>query len=286
MMSLQSFEVIWEVTVKQPHTIVAARKAGFWKDRLEILVDNRSLMSAAVSGFKLTGSKTIWIDGEPIEVSWKWGVLSGSPKSIVLVNRGQILAKYPQGEGFTLNTTGLDVGFTEHLASLPIDQIPLAQLKLFEAKVKSERQLRGGATWFYWIAGLSVLNSLLFWFGTNLNFLLGLAFSQFIDVVLHEVSIDLGMENNLIITGIALFLDLLIAGVFAIFGVFARKKYNWGFIVGMSLYTIDALLFLSLGSILSVAFHVLALIGLYSGIRALKQLKDLDKHGTLTFQNT
>jgi hypothetical protein len=37
--------------------------------------------------------------------------------------------------------------------------------------------------------------------------------------------------------------DVVVAGVFVLFGVFATKKHLWAFIVGMILYALDGMFF-------------------------------------------
>ncbi len=282
-MSLQSFEVIWNVTIKQPHTIVAIRRAGFWKDELKMIVDDQIVLSEAVTQFKLSGHKVIEIDGEPVEVSWKWGVLSGAPKSIMLRHGGQVLAEYPKGSGITLNTNAVDTELAMQMVRASGGQMSVARIRMLEAKARSEKQVRGGASWFYWIAGLSMVNSLLMWLGGGINFLIGLAVTQMIDGFIYAVGAELGVESNVIIGLIALALDAVAAGVFVVFGYFARKKHKWSFVAGMVLYALDGVVFLMFGQIASFAFHVLGLIGLYTGIKGLRQLKEVEKSEAAVF---
>ena len=281
MKALQSFEVIWNITLKQPHTIVAIRHSGFWKDKLEIMVDNQLALSANVTQFKLAGHQTISIDGEPVEVHWKWGGLSGSPKLITLTHRGNILASYPQGSGVTLDTTNDDIEITKQIAALSQDPNSLTQLKILEASARYNKKLRSGANWFYAIAVLSIINSIVMWFGGGINFLVGLAFTQLIDGVIYVISTDLGIGENIIVTVIALFFDAFIAFIFVLFGYLARKKHLWPFIVGMVIYGLDALIFIVFSDVLSFGFHILALFGLYSGVRALRQLQRLPEPGVV-----
>lgn len=282
-MSLQSFEVIWNVTIKQPHTVVAVRRAGFWKDELKIIVDDQIVLSEAVTQLKLSGRKVVGIDGEPVEVSWRWGILSGAPKSIVLRQGGQVLAEYPKGTGITLNTDAVDAELAMEMVRASEGQVSVTRIRMLEAKARSEKQIRGGASWFYWIAGLSMLNSFLMWLGWNITFLIGLAVTQVIDGFIHAVGAELGVEGNVIIGLIALMLDAVAAGVFVVFGYFARKKHKWSFVVGMVLYGLDGVVFLMFGEIASFAFHVLGLIGLYTGIKGLKQLKEVEKSEAMVF---
>ena len=43
-----------------------------------------------------------------------------------------------------------------------------------EVSPETLAQLKSGANWFYWIAGLSLINSAIFVFGGNVNFIAGL----------------------------------------------------------------------------------------------------------------
>ena len=126
--------------------------------------------------------------------------------------------------------------------------------------------LRSGANWFFWIAGLSVINSVIAATGSNLNFVVGLGATQAVDAF---GSVVIGGSAG---TVIALVFDALLAAGFAGLGLAARKGASWGFIVGMSLYGLDALLLAWASDWLSVAFHAFALFFLFTGFRASRQL--------------
>jgi len=72
---------------------------------------------------------------------------------------------------------------------------------------------------------------------------------------------------------VALVLDLLAAGVCALFGVFANKGQMWAFVVGMILFALDGLIFLLVQDWIGVAFHVFILYCLFRGAQACRQLK-------------
>jgi hypothetical protein len=72
-------------------------------------------------------------------------------------------------------------------------------------------------------------------------------------------------------------LDVLAAGMFVLFGVFACKRHIWAFVVGMVLYAGDTLLTMLLGLWLGVAFHAWVLFSLFIGVRAALQLNKLDR---------
>ncbi len=139
------------------------------------------------------------------------------------------------------------------------------KLGMMEEKLKTENRFKGSASNFYWIAGLSILNSLVYYLGGNFNFVLGLAFTQFVDGFAGALAKELSGNGPLIIQIMGFILDLIVAGVFVVFGIFANKRHKWAFIIGMILYTIDGILFLLFKDFLSFGFHVFILIGLFSG---------------------
>ncbi len=128
-----------------------------------------------------------------------------------------------------------------------------------------ENQLKSGASWFYWIAGLSLFNSLAPRFGLGWGFVVGLGLTQEIDHLARQMGPDARTT--------ALVLDGLAAGLFALFGWLGQKRQAWAYIIGMVLYTLDALLLLPRADWFSIAFHLFALYCLLGGYRALRKLK-------------
>ncbi len=139
-----------------------------------------------------------------------------------------------------------------------------------------ERSLRSGASWFYWIAGLSVVNSLLLMFGSDHNFVVGLGITQVFDYVATAAASGVDAVVGHVLRIISLALDALAVGVFVLFGVLAHRRKGWAFVVGMGLYSLDGLIFLSAQLWMNVAFHVLALVGLWVGYSSLRKLRARD----------
>ncbi len=75
---------------------------------------------------------------------------------------------------------------------------------------RSVMQVRSGANWFYWIAGLSVVNSIAFVSGANFMMTLGLASSLMAAAFLRGFG-TIGSVLGIVVTAG-------IAGVFALFG--------------------------------------------------------------------
>ena len=132
-------------------------------------------------------------------------------------------------------------------------------------KLRAQQILGASASWFLWIAGLSLVNSVIGLAGGNLHFIVGLGITQIVDAVAHEVG-KTGIVLDLIINGI-------VAGLFVFFWHFARKGQKWSFLVGMVLYAADGLLLVLFKDILSVAFHAYALYRMYGGLKVLPMLK-------------
>jgi hypothetical protein len=128
------------------------------------------------------------------------------------------------------------------------------------AQATALARVRVSARWFYWIAGLSLINSAVVIFGGNFHFVVGLGVTSVVDALAKQAG-SAGVVLDLIINGC-------IAGLFILFGSFASKAQKWAFLVGMALYALDGLLLLTARDILSVAFHAYALYCLYRGLAA------------------
>ncbi|MFH0925582.1 MAG: hypothetical protein V1872_08140 [bacterium] len=139
---------------------------------------------------------------------------------------------------------------------------------LIEGRVKIENQVKAGTSWFFWIAGLSLVNSIILLSGGNWNFVIGLGVTQIIDTLGIQLAEKIGIIGNVI----AFIFDIGAAGIFILFGIFSKKKYSWAFIVGMGLYAFDGLLFLLAKDLLSIGFHIFALSCIWSGFKANKLL--------------
>ncbi|HKQ39223.1 MAG TPA: DUF4339 domain-containing protein [Verrucomicrobiae bacterium] len=121
-------------------------------------------------------------------------------------------------------------------------------------------RMRSGGSWFYWIAGLSLINSISAFTGSGWGFIVGLGITRLVD----------RFADTRIL---ALVVDIVIAGVFVLLGVFANRAQLWAFIVGMVVYALDGLIFAKSGAWLNTAFHVFVLIALFNGFRAARQLR-------------
>lgn len=132
---------------------------------------------------------------------------------------------------------------------------------------------QSGARWFYWIAALSLVTSVVALAGFPFRFIVSLGVTQVVDAIANAAAAELGGVPKVI----AFFFDLLAAGMFALVGLFASKKYGWVFLVGMAVYLADALLFIIVRDFLGIAFHAFALYSIYGGYRACERLRALER---------
>jgi hypothetical protein len=122
--------------------------------------------------------------------------------------------------------------------------------------------LKADAGWFYWIAGISLFNSISYFGGWGFYLAFGLGITRLLD---HS-----GVAGNNSV--IALALDVAIVAVFALFGFFANKRHLWAFVAGTVLFAVDCLVFVRAQLWLGVAFHAIALYFMGRGTKTCWQL--------------
>ncbi|HEX4389247.1 MAG TPA: hypothetical protein VH109_11530 [Steroidobacteraceae bacterium] len=125
----------------------------------------------------------------------------------------------------------------------------------------AERTVRRAGSWFFWVAALSVVNSVAA--ATNMNFrmLLGLGITQALDVLLPA-----GQAVQLVLLALVL-------GFFVLVGYLATRRLSlpW-YLAGMIVYGVDALLCVWIGDWAAVAFHGFVLYMLWGGFTVLRAL--------------
>lgn len=138
-----------------------------------------------------------------------------------------------------------------------------------------EKRFRGGASWFYWVAGLSLINSAVVLFNGEWGFLFGLGATQVVDAIGLAVAEESG-EIATAVKVASFAANLLIVGFVALMGWLAHKRLQWVFVVGLVLYAFDALIFLVAGDFLGLAFHGWVFFAVTSGYLACRKLAALD----------
>jgi len=142
---------------------------------------------------------------------------------------------------------------------------------MLKVPLTSLARLRSGARWFYWVAGLSLVNTAAAFAGGHIHFMVGLGITQVVDAVARKAGAAATLP--------ALVIDVMTAGVFLAIGLWSSRCNQFAFGIGMLLYAADGALLLVAHDGLSVAFHGLALFFMYRGFAAAQQLRSLAELG-------
>lgn len=136
-----------------------------------------------------------------------------------------------------------------------------------------KQRCKAGARWFFWIAGLTVVTSVLTFSGSTYVFSLSLGATRFVDGVAKGLSSDFG--DGIRIAGLVV--DILVAGVFALLGWFAYKLHLWAFLIGMAVFAVDTVILLMFQVWISLIFHLLVMYWIFLGYQAGRSLGKLER---------
>lgn len=134
-------------------------------------------------------------------------------------------------------------------------------------------RLASGANWFYWIAGLTLVTSIVGLLGSEWGFALSLAITQLIDGVALYFSEGSGEAPKVI----AIVLDIFITAIFVGFGYLANKQHMWAYLTGIILFLLDSLLSIVLFNLLGILIHCFALFMMIRGYIAGRDLLALER---------
>jgi hypothetical protein len=149
-----------------------------------------------------------------------------------------------------------------------------SQASSAEAEVLRQRG-KNGANWFFWIAALSLINSIILHNGGDMFFVVGLGVTALADqiallVINDQPEIESGI--HLVAMGFAAIAALVVAG----FGWASNKRWLSIYAIGMVLYLLDGLLFVMFEDWMSVGFHAFALFWMINGFNAYRQLRAIE----------
>ncbi|MGI8979822.1 MAG: hypothetical protein ACR2FY_11410 [Pirellulaceae bacterium] len=137
-------------------------------------------------------------------------------------------------------------------------------------------QGRNGAKWFYWIAGFSIVNSLIMLVSGGIYFVVGLGITSVADAIAEmnaQQAPETAILGKIVAFGFSAVVSLVVCG----FGWLALQRWQPVFFLGMVLYLLDGLLFLISGELLATAFHAYVLYGMWCGFQAYRQLAVLER---------
>jgi len=144
-------------------------------------------------------------------------------------------------------------------------------LKMVMELANLQRQIKSGGRTFYWIAGLSVFNSLFAIFGGGIYFVVGLGVTLLNDGFVTAAAEDVG--GSPIILGFGFLFNLIFELIFVVFGYYAAKGHRWAFIIGIVFYALDSVLMLFFQQWIGFFFHLYFLWDAFRGLQALGKLE-------------
>src|SRR4249919_2994051 len=116
------------------------------------------------------------------------------------------------------------------------DNVSFARINTREALIMSSTItgnpiVRSGARWFWWIAGLSLVNVVMFYSGSNTNFVIGLAMTALVTVAFaSNIPVAIGLASFTI-------------AFYLVIGLYAQQNKLWAFYLGLTVYVVDALIY-------------------------------------------
>jgi hypothetical protein len=229
-----------------------------------------------------SGKRVIKLDGQVIEESQKL-MDSGTDHFFKIRNHLCAIHIHTGGLRFkydlSINGVSAETGQpTKLMDGTPTALFTTETVDLAE-RVKIEKQMKNGANWFFWIAGLSLINTIIFLFDGSVYFVVGLGITQVVDGLMYYAGEDFGPGIAPFVQVVGLAINIVIMGIFVFFGFQARKARKWAFITGLIFYGLDVLLLIWAGDLFSILFHALALFGLFQGLRAAGKLATLEPFG-------
>ena len=123
-----------------------------------------------------------------------------------------------------------------------------------------------GANWFFWLAILSVINTLIVYQYHTPNTPIALAITQWLDGT--SAGLNPTMSNR------SLIVYLLIAGALAGFGLLARRGSDLAFVLGIFLYVVDAMLAIGLRDVFGFGVHLIGVFFLFKGLLASRHVRE------------
>ncbi len=118
------------------------------------------------------------------------------------------------------------------------------------------------SSWIKSIAVLSLINSVVFYVGGGISFVIGLGVTQLFEGIVG--SMKLGTGGIVVSFIFSIFISLIFIGL----SIFAKKGNAWAFWITIILYGLDTLLFFLVMDFLSIGFHLFAGWYILEGLRA------------------
>jgi len=145
------------------------------------------------------------------------------------------------------------------MSQAPASATPESAATDAHAALLASPLVQSAARWFWWIAGLSLINTVLTLTGTHMQLVVGLGLTLVSDVTFGGAS-PLGFA-----------IDALALAFFFFMGRQAQRGQLWAFYLGIAVYCIDALVYVRFQDWMAVAFHGVVIYFIVRGLLVLRK---------------
>ena len=136
-------------------------------------------------------------------------------------------------------------------------------------------KVNSSASWILWIIAISMVNTIMGAFGSDMYFNLGLGITFVIDTLINagiKGNTDNGFVTFVRIVGCVI--DMTIYSVFiGLWYLTCRKFYKWSLLFAAILFTLDGVIFVVLGVFIPVIIHVMAVMYMMMGLSAFADIR-------------
>jgi hypothetical protein len=134
-----------------------------------------------------------------------------------------------------------------------------------EERIKQNKLISGGASWYLWIGILSTLNILSITLQQNIHFFAGLGIHY---VILGMIE-GFRRATSINLMPLGYVISLLVSGLFILIWKYSKKENKAIYLSGLIIYGIDTIIFYFNKDWYGFGFHILAMIMIYTGYKAL-----------------
>lgn len=142
-------------------------------------------------------------------------------------------------------------------------------------EIELEERRNKGASWFYWIVGLTLVNTIISFTGMDWSFSLGASAAVIADVFAT-------MSGTASARALAIGFDVVVMGFYAMCGVMAHRGATWAFVLGLIFFALDSLLSLIGLQFIGILIHGWALFSIFNALMANISLQRLLREKALT----
>ena len=223
-------------------------------------------MRALISTGTITGDTIVWCDGM---TDWQAARDSDLRPSLPAAALNPVPIAPPMSPVAPIAAPGASSSNGSMMGRTPFTVSTTGE------EVALEAQRNKGAGWFYWIVGLTIINTIIVMSGSDFSFSLGATATLFANVFARE-------SHSSSAHLFAIIFDVVVVAFYAMCGVMGGRGATWAFILGLIFFALDSLLALIGFQIIGILIHGYALFCIFNGMMACVNLNRLQREKAMT----